>query len=177
MLIFGSRRVTRAVCTLAAVATGPGLVGLVSVDVATARALAPSAGGLASFPPGYLMDKATGRCLASNYQGAVYASLCSANDRFQRWQLDAKTYAIFKDELTGRCLTSDPDGSVETDPCVSLMKYGYEFWLFPLNIHPLTHASWYEDFAGRCLDDNGVYVFVNSCNNGSSQEWWGSPAG
>src|SRR5262245_16836462 len=112
--MFGSKHTTRlgkgwrlAIRLLAVTALGATSL----VVIATPAQAAPP-------NPGIIRNWKTGRCLDSNWDGAVYTLGCNGGD-YQKWKVEYFSLSKYqiKNVATGRCINQDGWGEVYTSPC------------------------------------------------------------
>ena len=106
-----------------------------------------------------MSDRATGRCLDSNYSFSVYTLPCNGGN-YQRWILI--NWSTIKNAQTNYCLDSDPFGDVYTSPCGSsrFQSWNSIYYTFKNNT------------TGLCLDSNSSgSVYALPCNGGHYQDW------
>jgi serine/threonine-protein kinase len=64
-----------------------------------------------------LKSSATGRCLDSNHDGAVYTLPCDANNPYQNWRFDPNSEGRIQNFATNHCLDSNHARQVYATPC------------------------------------------------------------
>jgi serine/threonine-protein kinase len=113
---------------------------------------------------------ATGLCLDSNDQGAVYTLGCNWG-KYQNWYIDAGRrsgdVARLVNEETGRCLDSNAAGQVYTLPCQDFNAY--QKWIRTGD----GYQTQYVNLAtGLCLDSNSAgSAYTLGYNGGGYQTW------
>ena len=101
---------------------------------------------------------ATGFCLDSNPERAVYAIGCNGGN-YQNWTRDGLT---LRNVSTGFCLDSNPEGKVYTLGC-----NGGDYQKWESRGQLLVNVA-----TGKCLDSNaGGAVYTLGCNGGNYQNW------
>ena len=140
----------------------------VVVSLAIAGMAILGADPASAYAPFYVkyQDMQTGRCLDSNWNGAVYTLGCNSGS-YQVW--DSWAWAgnnPVVNKATGRCLDSNWNGAVYTLPCNG-------------GDHQKWTETWYSGgttlrnkATGRCLDSNGQGgVWTTGCDGSNNQVW------
>ena len=118
---------------------------------------APPAAEAPAAPKTY-RNVATGLCLDSNAERAVYALGCNGGN-YQNWKRDGLT---LRNVSTGFCLDSNPEGKVYTLGC-----NGGDYQKWESRGQCLVNVA-----TGKCLDSNpGGAVYTLACNGGNYQNW------
>jgi hypothetical protein len=128
--------------------------------VATFILAAPA---MASVPPGHIMNLGTGRCLDSNYNGAVYLNSCLPSDNYQKWHTINDGSEIV-DNQTGRCLDANHHQGVFTNPCPPnpTLRDASQYDLWASGVDNRNEVTWENEGEGAwALDANnhqGVFT-------------------
>jgi len=137
----------------------------------TAALLAGGVGPASASGTFQLRDYQTGRCLDSNYNGAVYNNSCNSGN-YQRWYFAAGYATTIQDEQTGLCLTNTyagNPGGLATGACIGAPN---QVWY----VNQGQYGWQIKNYStGQCLDSNysgppGA-AYSLGCNGGPYQIW------
>lgn len=114
------------------------------------------------------VNRATGRCLDSNYAGDVYTLGCNGGN-YQRWRVESGgTILTIHNVQTGLCLDQNGQGSVYTLGCNG---GSYQLWFGSGGTTANTNIV--HNFYGGVLDSNYAgHVYCLPRNGGNYQNWY-----
>jgi hypothetical protein len=157
------------------------ILSMVAATAAVARVQPPMGFGPTSNVTGYgyLVDRATGRCLASNWAGVVRTQPAPCHNSYQKyevWDWLGSDSASLVNDVTGQCLEGTHRTGVRTGGCSgSDLAQNWDFGAYsstPNGFGQLPNA-WSND--ATVLDSNKAgRVYLNTANGGRFQDWHAS---
>lgn len=124
-----------------------------------------------------LKNRATGRCLDSNSQGAVYTLPCQKGNGYQTWIMNGtfNEQASFRNQATGKCLDMWFDGSrpvLTVGECRSFNNFRPTPSAEPGKFLVEISAQFLEMRERVCVDsDHEGHAYALECNSGGYQKW------